>query len=106
MENTNNNILDIQVRKAYALEHSMSASNRLLFHMDLTERLKSSLGSKRLWLESVKIAVHDFKIVNKRTSSQRVITDFFSNTSTTIQNTPQEHEQWYDADTPYVPALI
>eukprot|EP00957_Ditylum_brightwellii_P186749 14220254-Ditylum_brightwellii.AAC.1 len=46
MENTNNNIHDIQVRKAYALEHSMSTSNILLFHMDLTERLQSSPKSK------------------------------------------------------------
>eukprot|EP00957_Ditylum_brightwellii_P063320 4805651-Ditylum_brightwellii.AAC.1 len=84
----------------------MSTSDRLLFHMDLTERLKSSPESKRLWLESVKIAVHDFKIVNKRTPSQRWITDFFSNTSTTTQDTPQEHEQWCNADTAFVPALI
>eukprot|EP00957_Ditylum_brightwellii_P192074 14621809-Ditylum_brightwellii.AAC.2 len=93
MENTNNNILDIQVQKAYALDHSMSTSNRLLFHMDLTERMKSSPESKWLWLKIVKIAVHDFKVVNKRTPSQCVITDFFSNTSTTTQDTPQEHEQ-------------
>eukprot|EP00957_Ditylum_brightwellii_P034096 2583651-Ditylum_brightwellii.AAC.1 len=46
MENTNNNALDKQVRKAYALEHSMSTSNRLLFHTELTEHLKSSPESK------------------------------------------------------------
>eukprot|EP00957_Ditylum_brightwellii_P082938 6305592-Ditylum_brightwellii.AAC.1 len=85
MENTNNNILDIQFQKAFALEHSMSTIDRLLFHMDLTERLQSSPESKQLWLESVKIAVHDFKIVNKRTQSQCVITDFFSNISTTTK---------------------
>eukprot|EP00957_Ditylum_brightwellii_P039903 3020987-Ditylum_brightwellii.AAC.1 len=84
----------------------MSTSNRLLFHKDLTEHLKSSLKSKQLWLESVKIAVHDFTIVNKRMPSQRAITDFFCNTPTATQNTPQEHQQWYDADTAYVPALI
>eukprot|EP00957_Ditylum_brightwellii_P064976 4929142-Ditylum_brightwellii.AAC.1 len=58
---TNKNILDRQVQKAFALKHSMLASDRLLFHLDLTKRLKSSPESKRLWLESVKIAVHDFK---------------------------------------------
>eukprot|EP00957_Ditylum_brightwellii_P204893 15341256-Ditylum_brightwellii.AAC.1 len=46
MENTTNNILDKQGWKAYTLEHSMSTSNRLLFHMDLTECLKSSPKSK------------------------------------------------------------
>eukprot|EP00957_Ditylum_brightwellii_P152829 11632973-Ditylum_brightwellii.AAC.1 len=84
----------------------MSTSNRLLFYKDLTEHLKSSPKSKQLWLESVKIAIHDFTIVNKRTPSQRAITDFFYNTLTTTQNTPQEHQQWQDADTAYVPALI
>eukprot|EP00957_Ditylum_brightwellii_P006807 515897-Ditylum_brightwellii.AAC.1 len=106
MENTNNNVLDIQVQKAYALEDSMSTSDRLLFYMDLTEHLKSSSKSKQLWLESVKIAVHDFTIVNKRMPSQCVITDFFHNTPTDTQNTPQEQQQWHDADIAYVPALI
>eukprot|EP00957_Ditylum_brightwellii_P036143 2738515-Ditylum_brightwellii.AAC.1 len=106
MENTNNNIHNIQVWKVFALEHSMSTSNRLLFHMDLIERIHSSPKSKQLWLESVKIAVHDFKRVHKHTPSQCVITDFFSNISTTTQGTPQEHEQWNDVDTAFVPSLI
>eukprot|EP00957_Ditylum_brightwellii_P134916 10286649-Ditylum_brightwellii.AAC.1 len=74
--------------------------------MDLTERLQSSPESKQLLLESVKIAVHDFKIVHKCTPSQQVITDFFSNISTTTQDTPQEHKQWNDADTAFIPSLI
>eukprot|EP00957_Ditylum_brightwellii_P012209 922330-Ditylum_brightwellii.AAC.1 len=77
MADTNKNILNLQVRKAFALKHSMFASDRLLFHLDLTKRLMTSPESKRLWLESVKITMHDFKVVHKRTPAQSVITDFF-----------------------------
>eukprot|EP00957_Ditylum_brightwellii_P156952 11945201-Ditylum_brightwellii.AAC.1 len=83
----------------------MFASDRLLFHLDISERLRSSSESKRLWLESVKIAVHDFKVVHKRTPAQRVMTDFFNRT-TTEQIIPAEQQNWQDTDTTYIPALI
>eukprot|EP00957_Ditylum_brightwellii_P122461 9338353-Ditylum_brightwellii.AAC.1 len=42
MAQTTNNILDKQVRKAFALKHSMFASDHLLFSINLTEWLMSS----------------------------------------------------------------
>eukprot|EP00957_Ditylum_brightwellii_P000681 53670-Ditylum_brightwellii.AAC.1 len=48
MDHQTQNVLDKQVKKASALKQSMSASDRLLFHTDLKDRLKSSLESKRL----------------------------------------------------------
>eukprot|EP00957_Ditylum_brightwellii_P004436 336496-Ditylum_brightwellii.AAC.1 len=85
----------------------MSASDRLLFHTDLKGGLKSSLESKRLWLESVCIAVHDFTVVNKRTPSQQLVTDFFSTAQTnTIQPTSHtEPHSFANADTTPMPAL-
>eukprot|EP00957_Ditylum_brightwellii_P091122 6937641-Ditylum_brightwellii.AAC.1 len=83
----------------------MFASDRLLFHLDLTERLKTSPESKQLWLESVKIAVHDFKVVHKRTPAQSIITDFF-NRKATEQITMAEQQKWQDTDMTYIPALI
>eukprot|EP00957_Ditylum_brightwellii_P000631 49293-Ditylum_brightwellii.AAC.1 len=77
MENKITNILDKQVRKLYALKHSMFASDRLLFHLDITGRLKTSQESKCLWWESVKIALHKYNVVHKRAPSQGVITEFF-----------------------------
>eukprot|EP00957_Ditylum_brightwellii_P178111 13565986-Ditylum_brightwellii.AAC.1 len=56
----------------------MFASDPFLFHLDLTERLKKCQESKCLWLELVKIAVHDFTIIHKRTHCQQVVTDFFT----------------------------
>ena len=83
----------------------MFASDCLLFHFDLTERLKTLQESKRLWLESVKIAVHDYKVVHKWTPAQSVITDFFTRT-TPEQITPAERQNWQDTDTIYIPELI
>eukprot|EP00957_Ditylum_brightwellii_P090701 6908229-Ditylum_brightwellii.AAC.1 len=83
----------------------MFASDRLLFHLDLTDRLKTSPESKQLWLESVKIAVHDFKVVHKQTPAQSVITDFFNRTATE-QITPTEQQNWQDTDMTYTPTLI
>eukprot|EP00957_Ditylum_brightwellii_P135169 10305778-Ditylum_brightwellii.AAC.1 len=65
MEHTTQSVLDKQVRKAYALKHSMVASDRLLFQLDMKDRLQSSPESKRLWLESIRITVHDFLVVHK-----------------------------------------
>eukprot|EP00957_Ditylum_brightwellii_P000008 385-Ditylum_brightwellii.AAC.1 len=67
MEHTTQSVLDKQVRKAYALKHSMFASDQLLFQLDMKDRLQSSPESKRLWLESIRIAVHNFLVVHKRT---------------------------------------
>eukprot|EP00957_Ditylum_brightwellii_P210983 15365633-Ditylum_brightwellii.AAC.2 len=83
--------------------------------MDLAKRLKSSQESKRLWLESVRIAVHDFTVIHKQTPSQWVITDFFQHINS-LQQQQQQHQQqepsqqqqhnWQDADTCHIPALI
>eukprot|EP00957_Ditylum_brightwellii_P052449 3977546-Ditylum_brightwellii.AAC.1 len=83
----------------------MFASDRLLFYLDLTEHLRTSPESKRLWLESVKIVAHDFKVVHKQTPGQSVITDFFNRTATE-QITPAEQQSWQDTDMTYIPALI
>eukprot|EP00957_Ditylum_brightwellii_P128105 9770920-Ditylum_brightwellii.AAC.1 len=48
MEHTTQNVQDKQVRKMYALKHSMFASDRLLFQLDMKDRLQSSPESKRL----------------------------------------------------------
>eukprot|EP00957_Ditylum_brightwellii_P198807 15153759-Ditylum_brightwellii.AAC.1 len=77
MEHTTQNVLDKQVRKVYAMKHSMFASNRLLFQSDMKDRLQSPPESKRLWLESITTAVHNFLVVHKRTPSQRAIIEFF-----------------------------
>eukprot|EP00957_Ditylum_brightwellii_P180329 13737862-Ditylum_brightwellii.AAC.1 len=76
MAHTTNNILDKQVRKVFALKHSMFASDRLLFGLDLTKQLRSSPESKRLWLKAVKIAVQDFThhITSITTASSRSTT--------------------------------
>eukprot|EP00957_Ditylum_brightwellii_P028111 2122177-Ditylum_brightwellii.AAC.1 len=84
----------------------MFASDRLLFHVDLTDWLKSSLEAKQLWLESIRIAVHDFTIVHKRTPSQHIITDFFHSNSQHAQPKSQKQQYWQDADIVPVPALI
>jgi hypothetical protein len=50
MESASSSVMDKQVRKTFALKSSIFASNRLLFHMPLSERLASSFESKCLWL--------------------------------------------------------
>eukprot|EP00957_Ditylum_brightwellii_P050231 3809040-Ditylum_brightwellii.AAC.1 len=65
MDDTTNLVMDKQVRKAFALKHSMFTSDRLLFSTPLTEQLQTSHECKQLWLESVQIAVHDFIVVHK-----------------------------------------
>eukprot|EP00957_Ditylum_brightwellii_P066006 5005511-Ditylum_brightwellii.AAC.1 len=84
----------------------MFACDRLLFTTPLAERLQSTQECKRLWLESVRIAVHDFKIIHHRTPSQRVLTDFFStNDNTSIRQHPPPRLNNND-DTAYVPNFI
>eukprot|EP00957_Ditylum_brightwellii_P110910 8459557-Ditylum_brightwellii.AAC.1 len=106
MANTTNSILDRQVQKAFALKHFMFASDRLFFHVDLPDWIKSSPESKRLWLESIRITVHDFTIVHKHTPLQHIITDFFHFNSQHTQPTSQEQQHWQDADTAPISALI
>eukprot|EP00957_Ditylum_brightwellii_P011622 878190-Ditylum_brightwellii.AAC.1 len=85
----------------------MFASDRLLFSINLSKQLGSSPESKRLWLKAVKIAVHDFTVVHKRTLSHRVVTNFFSNTISHQSQQPcQDQQHWHDADTAHIPALI
>eukprot|EP00957_Ditylum_brightwellii_P111795 8527073-Ditylum_brightwellii.AAC.1 len=77
MATTYSSTLDLQVWKAFSLQHSMLTSNQLLFHMPLAERLQTSQESKTMWLNSVRIAVNDFTIIHDRSPSQQTITDFF-----------------------------
>eukprot|EP00957_Ditylum_brightwellii_P036088 2733730-Ditylum_brightwellii.AAC.1 len=85
MESGNNNMFDTHVRKAFALKYSMFHSSCHLFHTSLTDHLNLSSESKHLWLESVKIAVHDFTVIHKCTLDWRVITHFFRQ-ETTVQD--------------------
>eukprot|EP00957_Ditylum_brightwellii_P050645 3839380-Ditylum_brightwellii.AAC.1 len=104
---TTNNILDKQVQKAFALKHSMFASDRLLFSINSTKRLRSFPESKHLWLKAVKISVYDFMVVHKRTLSQRAMTNFFSSTASHQSKQPcRDQRHWQDADTAHIPALI
>eukprot|EP00957_Ditylum_brightwellii_P201038 15323785-Ditylum_brightwellii.AAC.1 len=48
-------------RKAFVLKHSMFQLDHLLFYKPLQECFNSSHESKVHWINSVKIAVHDFK---------------------------------------------
>eukprot|EP00957_Ditylum_brightwellii_P098072 7470736-Ditylum_brightwellii.AAC.1 len=86
----------------------MSASDGLLFHLDLEDCLKSSPESKQLWLESVQIAVHNFTVVHKRTPSQGTVTDFFSTVQTAPDQptSPNDLQLYNNADTAPIPALI
>eukprot|EP00957_Ditylum_brightwellii_P128347 9789085-Ditylum_brightwellii.AAC.1 len=107
MAQTNNNILDKQVWKDFALKYSMFASDRLLFSIDLTEQLRSSPESKHLWLKAVKIAVHNFTVVHKCTPSQCNVTDFLSSTASHQSQQPcQDQQHWQDADMAHIPDLI
>eukprot|EP00957_Ditylum_brightwellii_P044575 3380048-Ditylum_brightwellii.AAC.1 len=108
MDQQTQNVLDKQVKKAFALKHSMSASDCLLFHTDLEDCLKSSPESKQLWLESVRITVHDFTMVNKRTPSQQLVTNFFSTVQTALigPTSPTDMHLFNNADTAPIPALV
>ena len=107
MENNTQSVLDKQVKKAYALKHSMFASDRLLFQLDMMDRLQSSSESKQLWLESIRIAVHDFCVVNNRMPSQRAITDFFPTVTPDNPNTNQEDpHEFFNNDIAHIPELI
>eukprot|EP00957_Ditylum_brightwellii_P126844 9669157-Ditylum_brightwellii.AAC.1 len=56
MTTASSSMIDLQVCKAFPLQHSMFTSNQLLFHMPLHEHLQTSQGSKKMWLRSVNIA--------------------------------------------------
>eukprot|EP00957_Ditylum_brightwellii_P168798 12847944-Ditylum_brightwellii.AAC.1 len=60
------------------------------------------------WLQSVCIAVHNFKAVHKRLSTQQIVTDFFTLTSPTRQGqVPAPQEQTEQAgDTGYMAKLL
>eukprot|EP00957_Ditylum_brightwellii_P096098 7321440-Ditylum_brightwellii.AAC.1 len=110
MAETHSSILDKQVRKAFSLKHSMFATDQILFNMPLAEYLDTSKESKVLWLESVKIAVHDFTIIHECTPCQCTITDFFTltqseETTNTTTDTTQVRTPVAD-DLDYTPALI
>ena len=107
MENNTQSVLDKQVKKAYALKHSMFASDRLLFQLDMMDRLQLSSESKLLWLESIQIAVHDFRVVHNCIPSQRAITDFFPTVTPNNQDTNQEElHKFLNNDMAHIPELI
>eukprot|EP00957_Ditylum_brightwellii_P054824 4155066-Ditylum_brightwellii.AAC.1 len=62
MAESHSSTLDKQVRQAFSLQQSMFATDQLLFHMPLADRLSTSTESKMLWLQSVSIAVYDFTV--------------------------------------------
>eukprot|EP00957_Ditylum_brightwellii_P016392 1232818-Ditylum_brightwellii.AAC.1 len=88
METARSSTTDLQVCKAFSLEHSMSTSNQLLFYMPLHEHLQTSKGSKTMWLRSVHIAVNDLTIVHKCAPSQRTTTNFFQPQAIEINSSP------------------
>eukprot|EP00957_Ditylum_brightwellii_P161604 12304080-Ditylum_brightwellii.AAC.1 len=108
MDQHTQNVLDKQVRKAFALKHSMTANDCLLFYANLEDHLKSTLESKQMWLESVCIAVHDFTVVHKCTPSQLIVTDFFSTVQTAPNQptSPNDLLLYNNADTAPIPALV
>eukprot|EP00957_Ditylum_brightwellii_P086653 6593423-Ditylum_brightwellii.AAC.1 len=77
--------LNKQVKKAFALQHSMFETDQLLFHMPRQDQLKCHHDTKAMWLESVKVAVHDFTVVHKRSLSRLTITSFFQHASQDTQ---------------------
>eukprot|EP00957_Ditylum_brightwellii_P152879 11636497-Ditylum_brightwellii.AAC.1 len=85
----------------------MFASDWLLFQLDMTDRLQSSLESKRLLLESIRIAVHDYCVVHNRIPSQRPITDFFPKVTSDNHDTNQEElHEFFNNDMAHIPELI
>ena len=81
MSDTFSTLLNKQVRKAFALQHSMAETNQLLFHMPLQDQLQCNHDEKAMWLESVNIAVHDFTVTHGLSPSQSIITSFFQQVS-------------------------
>uniref|UniRef100_A0A7S4VYD9 Uncharacterized protein n=1 Tax=Ditylum brightwellii TaxID=49249 RepID=A0A7S4VYD9_9STRA len=69
-------VINKQVRQAYTLKHFMFESDHLLFATSLHDHLQSSHKSKTHWFQSVCIAVHDFKVVHKRSPTQQILVDF------------------------------
>eukprot|EP00957_Ditylum_brightwellii_P031826 2413167-Ditylum_brightwellii.AAC.1 len=76
MADPNSTFLNKQVRKAFALQHSIAEIDQLLFHMPLQDRLQCNHDAKAMWLESVNIAVHDFTVTHGQSPSQLIITSF------------------------------
>eukprot|EP00957_Ditylum_brightwellii_P013060 986444-Ditylum_brightwellii.AAC.1 len=52
--------------------------------MSLANRLNTSTDSKALWLQSMSIAVHDFRVVHERTPCQPTITTYFQPTDDVV----------------------
>eukprot|EP00957_Ditylum_brightwellii_P189999 14464698-Ditylum_brightwellii.AAC.1 len=80
--------------------------------MSLQERLEGSKEAKALWVQSVRIAAHDYTVIHKRNPQQWVITDFFRLHG---QEADQERfpadkllmsQENIVADTGYIPVLI
>eukprot|EP00957_Ditylum_brightwellii_P038609 2918835-Ditylum_brightwellii.AAC.1 len=64
----------------------------------MKDRLQSSSESKQLWLESIRIAVHDFLVVHNCMPSQRAITDFFPTVTPDNLVTNQEDQHEIDSN--------
>eukprot|EP00957_Ditylum_brightwellii_P069235 5256586-Ditylum_brightwellii.AAC.1 len=108
MATTCSSTLDLQVCKAFSLQHSMFTSNQLLFHMLLPERLQTSQESKTMWLRPVNIAINDFTIIHNCSPSQRTITDFFQPQASENNFSPNNIQVTIieDNDTDFMPVLI
>eukprot|EP00957_Ditylum_brightwellii_P149696 11399756-Ditylum_brightwellii.AAC.1 len=52
MADTYSTILNKQVRKAFALQHSISKTDQRLSHMPLQDQLKCHHDTKAMWLKS------------------------------------------------------
>ena len=79
IDNDESTHLNLRIKHAYGkLRHSVAQSDKLLFTMTLKDRLDSSVYAKLAWLEAVRIAEHDYTVVNNRQPTQRTITEFFT----------------------------
>eukprot|EP00957_Ditylum_brightwellii_P048565 3685314-Ditylum_brightwellii.AAC.1 len=65
----------------------MATHDQQLFHKPLADRSKTTPASKKHWLASVQLAVHDFTEVHGRIPTQLTITLYFSKTTPTNSNT-------------------
>eukprot|EP00957_Ditylum_brightwellii_P175363 13349533-Ditylum_brightwellii.AAC.1 len=88
----------------------MFKTDQLLFHMPLQDQLKYHHDAKDMWLESMKIAVHDFTVVHEQSPSQPTITSFFQHTTQDTQpqlmNINEQVTNNTEDDTDFMPSMI
>ena len=80
--------LNKQIKQAYGvLQHQMASHDQQLFSKTLKDCLKTTSTSKKHWLVSVQLAVHDFMETHRRSPTQLTIPLYFSKATTNNSNT-------------------